>query len=360
MYIIHSVAHIELTVCLFFSDDPGWSKNAMGWNIVPDGLREMLRWISERYNNPLIFITENGSAEPEVEDSLSVLRDTARQSFLESHIGACADAINQHQVNLAGYFAWSFMDNFEWQYGYQRRFGICHVNYTTLLRTPRDSALWYRDHIERTEQEYSNDYDNEFVRRKPRRTHKANRELKTATNMEVHSMRRRPDQLPAKVLIGYGSDCDAVRQAVHDGVNIVIWSFVDVAQVDFATYRSTSNHFRNRALEVQDLQSVYTIATSLNLTAVRSLIYDLYMSGYGDVLHFASVGGWNGAHIDTNITPSQWYGVFTEVVGDIFDGIDWDLEGNDVLSSPYNFFTLECLTHMGMISQLAKQGMFCL
>ena len=117
----------------------------MGWNVVPDGLREMLLWISERYNNPLIYITENGSAEPELEDSQSVLRDETRQSFLETHIGACADAINQHNVNLAGYFAWSFLDNFEWQEGYEKKFGIVYIdrNDPHLKRIPKDSAKWY-------------------------------------------------------------------------------------------------------------------------------------------------------------------------------------------------------------------------
>jgi Glycosyl hydrolase family 1 len=334
-------------------------KNAMGWNVVPDGLREMLRWISERYNNPLIYITENGSAEPEVEDSQSVVHDERRRAFLESHIGACADAINMHRVNLAGYFAWSFLDNFEWQYGYQRRFGICHVNFTTQQRTPRDSALWYRNHIQLHEHNDSIDHGNLLKGRHTHdRSHGKGRLLKMSTNREPSANRIRPTELPKKVLIGYGSDCNAVRRAVHDGVNIVVWSFIDVVRIDIATDASASNQFRTLVLENEDIQSIYSISTSLNLTDVRSLIVELYTSGYGDVLHFASVGGWNGAHIDTKISPSQWYKVFTEIVGDIFDGIDWDLEGNDILRSPYNFFTLECLNHMGMISQLAKQGTF--
>ena len=328
----------------------------MGWNVVPDGLREMLRWISERYQNPLVYITENGSAEPEVEDAPSVLRDEARRLFLETHIGACAEAIHQHGVNLAGYFAWSFMDNFEWQYGYQRRFGICHVNYTTQQRTPRDSALWYRDFIRRYEE--SLDQPN-GSRSSPRLSHGVNRSLEGTVRLDPESLRQRPSQLPTKVLIGYGSDCDAVRQAVYNGVNIVIWSFIDVVHVDIATYTpSASNQFRNLVLNSDDLRSGYTVSTTLNLTAVRILILDLSMSGYGDVLHFASVGGWNGAHISTDIPPSLWYKVFTENIGDIFDGIDWDLEGNDKLDSPYNFFDLECLSNMGSISQLFKNGTF--
>ena len=128
---------------LWDSDDPRWLKNDMGWNVVPDGLREMLRWIAERYSNPVIYITENGSAEVDSEEPELLLYDENRQKFIKSHIQASSDAIQNHGVNLKGYFAWSLLDNFEWQYGYQRRFGICHVNFTTLERSPRFSAMWY-------------------------------------------------------------------------------------------------------------------------------------------------------------------------------------------------------------------------
>ena len=232
------------------------------------------------------------------------------------------------------------------------------MNYTTQQRTPRDSALWYRDHIKLHQQSDSNENVNISEVRSPHhRPHGKSRLLVASTNMQPSSKRIRPTTLP-KVLIGYGSDCEAVRQAVHDGVNIVMWSFIDVVRTAISTDAAASIRFQSRLLKNNDLQSIYSISTTLNISAVKTLIFDLYTSGYGDVLHFASVGGWNSAHIDTKISPSQWYKVFTEIVGDMFDGIDWDLEGNDVLSSPYNFFTLDCLTHMGMISQLAKQGTF--
>ncbi|KAL3796202.1 hypothetical protein ACHAWO_010482 [Cyclotella atomus] len=128
------------------SDDPSWSKTDMGWNIVPDGAREMLLWLDKRYKHPLIFVTENGMAayEPDLEHSL---QDTSRRDYLEGYIRGFGQALSQ-DVNLGGYFAWSLMDNFEWEYGFSKRFGLVHVNYTTLVRTPKLSADWYRSTIE--------------------------------------------------------------------------------------------------------------------------------------------------------------------------------------------------------------------
>lgn len=118
----------------------------MGWNNVPEGLRHMLSWISNRYENPLIYITENGTAEKEVNVD-DALHDTKRQLYIESHLKAAADSIVKDQVHLGGYFLWTLMDNFEWQFGFQRRFGICWVDFNTLERTPKSSALWYKDTI---------------------------------------------------------------------------------------------------------------------------------------------------------------------------------------------------------------------
>lgn len=135
-------ADMEIT----FSSDPAWEKNDMGWDVVPDGIREMLLFISNRYNHPPIFVTENGTAEPE-DDAATAIADEKRREFYEGHLRACAQAMENGNVNLLGYFAWSLMDNFEWQYGYQRRFGICRVDYDTLERTPKSSGEWYRDTI---------------------------------------------------------------------------------------------------------------------------------------------------------------------------------------------------------------------
>lgn len=121
----------------------------MGWNIVPDGLRRMLNWISNRYDDhPIIYITENGSAEHEEDIGMTIQYDTKRQSYIEKHVIAISQAIQYDHINVGGYFVWSLLDNFEWQFGYQKRFGICFVNFTTLTRTPKWSALWYNKNIQ--------------------------------------------------------------------------------------------------------------------------------------------------------------------------------------------------------------------
>ena len=125
-----------------FSTRNNWLSNAMGWSVVPAGCREMLIWIAERYDNPIILMTENGSAELEP-DLDAALNDEARRHYIESYLRACAQAIEEG-VDLRGYFAWSFMDNFEWQFGYQRKFGLCHVDFDSLERTPKASAFWYQ------------------------------------------------------------------------------------------------------------------------------------------------------------------------------------------------------------------------
>jgi beta-galactosidase len=129
-----------------FSSDPSWRKNFMGWSTNPDGCRELLLWISNRYKGVTIVMTENGTSEDEP-DLATSLRDEGRRLYFEGYLRACAEAIALG-VNLAGYFAWSLMDNFEWEYGYTRRFGICHVDFETQVRTPKSSALWYSETIQ--------------------------------------------------------------------------------------------------------------------------------------------------------------------------------------------------------------------
>lgn len=299
----------------------------MGWNVVSDGMREMLLWIAKRYNNPLVFVTENGTAEPEP-DLETAQHDEKRRSYFENHLRSVAQAI-QSGVNVGGYFAWSLMDNFEWQFGYQRRFGLCRVDFETLQRTPKSSALWYKETI---------------------RDAGRSIDVGSSTNSRSLAVSSQEDSsnsvppLPRKLLVGYGSNCDRVRQAVHNGVNCVIWSFLDVV----AKHTEAYDGVRNSTKAV--------ISTSLNLTAIRDLVDELKRDGFDHVVHLASVGGWNGGHLDPSVSASLWYHTFKEEVGDLFHGIDWDLEGNDDLASPLNFFTLECLDKLGEISQMAKQG----
>ena len=116
----------------------------MGWPITPEGLTNMLvRWQKEFGSKlPQIFITENGCAYPDGPDASGKINDLRRISYLDKHLNALLDAIDQG-VNLGGYFQWSLLDNFEWSLGYQKRFGIVFVDYETQQRTPKESAHWY-------------------------------------------------------------------------------------------------------------------------------------------------------------------------------------------------------------------------
>ncbi|CAG4904361.1 GH1 family beta-glucosidase [Paraburkholderia gardini] len=117
----------------------------MDWEIYPQGLTDLLTQLNASYTLPPIYITENGCATKDVLDHGRV-RDIERIRFYDLHLTALSDAA-QKGVDIAGYFAWSLMDNFEWASGYDKRFGMVHVDYATQQRTPKDSAYWYRDVI---------------------------------------------------------------------------------------------------------------------------------------------------------------------------------------------------------------------
>ncbi|MEJ0002665.1 MAG: GH1 family beta-glucosidase [Pararobbsia sp.] len=117
----------------------GVERTQMGWEVYPQGLQELLVGFHKRYPNlPPIYITENGMAsDDQVVDGEVV--DHQRLSFLNRHLAA-VDAAAKAGVDIRGYFIWSLMDNFEWAFGYERRFGIVHVDYSTQQRTPKRSA----------------------------------------------------------------------------------------------------------------------------------------------------------------------------------------------------------------------------
>ncbi|MFP4353548.1 MAG: GH1 family beta-glucosidase [Phycisphaerae bacterium] len=117
----------------------------MGWPIVPRGLFEQLRWIDTEYDHPTIYITENGCACPDEPNAAGDrVHDPRRVEYLRDHFRAACDAIAAG-VDLRGYFVWSFIDNFEWAWGYSRRFGIVYCDYMTLKRIPKDSYYFCRD-----------------------------------------------------------------------------------------------------------------------------------------------------------------------------------------------------------------------
>lgn len=119
---------------------------AMGWEIYPPGLREILCWVHERYSPPAIYVTENGAAFNDSPDASRRVEDEDRRSFLRDYISECHRAL-EAGVPLRGYFAWSLLDNFEWAWGFSKRFGIVRVNYETQARTIKRSGEWYRQVI---------------------------------------------------------------------------------------------------------------------------------------------------------------------------------------------------------------------
>jgi beta-glucosidase len=127
--------------------DSGYEVTDMGWEVYPQGLTELLLRLHHDYPLPPMYIKENGAAFKDVRTGDRV-HDHQRREYIANHIAAVADAI-RHGVRMEGYMVWSLLDNFEWASGYEKRFGIVHVDYETQQRTLKDSALWYRDFIQR-------------------------------------------------------------------------------------------------------------------------------------------------------------------------------------------------------------------
>ena len=134
------------------SADNSWRPGASGlemtemdWEVYPEGLTELLLRIHRDYPAPPMYVTENGGAFKDVLEDGQV-HDLQRTNYLQRHIAAVAAAMRQG-VRMDGYMVWSLMDNFEWASGYEKRFGIVHVDYATQVRTLKDSALWYRDFL---------------------------------------------------------------------------------------------------------------------------------------------------------------------------------------------------------------------
>lgn len=117
----------------------------MGWEVYPEGLTELLVRLHQDYEIPPLYVTENGGAFKDVLVDGRV-HDTHRKDYIARHIAAVADAMTKG-VPMEGYMVWSLLDNFEWAFGYEKRFGIVHVDYETQKRTLKDSALWYRSFL---------------------------------------------------------------------------------------------------------------------------------------------------------------------------------------------------------------------
>ncbi len=123
----------------------GYPRQAMDWDMVPAGLYRQLSWVDANYDHPAIYITENGCA---CNDVLTPdgegCHDPLRIEYLRTHLRAAGRALSEG-VNLKGYFLWSFIDNFEWAFGYTKRLGIVYCDYTDGRRIVKDSGYYYRE-----------------------------------------------------------------------------------------------------------------------------------------------------------------------------------------------------------------------
>jgi beta-glucosidase len=132
-----------------FLEQPG-PYTAMGWNIDPSGLEDLLVALHTSYPELPLMVTENGAAFDDVvtedADGQQAVHDTDRIDYLRRHFTAAHRAL-ERGVDLRGYQVWSLLDNFEWGFGYSKRFGIVRVDYGSLERLPKDSAHWYAELI---------------------------------------------------------------------------------------------------------------------------------------------------------------------------------------------------------------------
>ncbi|MGB7447841.1 MAG: GH1 family beta-glucosidase [Ornithinimicrobium sp.] len=117
----------------------------MGWEVVPEGLRRLLVRLDTHYTGPAgtaLYVTENGAAYPDRPDDQGYVDDQDRIGYLRAHLEAVHAAV-EAGVDVRGYFLWSLMDNYEWAFGYSKRFGMVRIDYESGTRTPKASATWY-------------------------------------------------------------------------------------------------------------------------------------------------------------------------------------------------------------------------
>jgi beta-glucosidase len=124
----------------------GAPTTAMGWEIDPDGLVHTLRMVADGYPATPLYVTENGAAFDDKVGPDGEVDDPERVDYYAAHLRACHEAI-EAGIPLRGYFAWSLLDNFEWAYGYEKRFGLVYIDYPSQQRIPKSSARFYADVI---------------------------------------------------------------------------------------------------------------------------------------------------------------------------------------------------------------------
>jgi len=123
---------------------PEIKQTIKGWEINPEMFYKQLLELKEKYGNPDIYVTENGCASTEKLDSMGKILDLDRIEYFRGYLLQARRAI-EDGVNLKGYFAWTLLDNFEWECGFTERFGIVHVDFKTQRRTPKDSYYFLKN-----------------------------------------------------------------------------------------------------------------------------------------------------------------------------------------------------------------------
>jgi len=122
---------------------PPGEYSALGWEVYPDGLREILVRLHRDYRPAALFVAENGAAFEDAPDASGRVADEARRRYVEAHLGACRAALAEG-VPLTGYFVWTLVDNFEWAEGYAARFGLVRMARPGDDRVVKASGEWYR------------------------------------------------------------------------------------------------------------------------------------------------------------------------------------------------------------------------
>jgi beta-glucosidase len=119
-------------------------RTEMGWEVYPQGLTDLLVRLHTDYGGLVMYITENGAAYRDELTPDGRVHDPERIAYLREHFLAAHRALSRG-VDVRGYYVWSFMDNFEWSFGYSKRFGVVYIDYATQQRIPKDSAYWLRE-----------------------------------------------------------------------------------------------------------------------------------------------------------------------------------------------------------------------
>lgn len=169
--------------------------------------------------------------------------------------------------------------------------------------------------------------------------------------------------LPKNVIVGYttskadtAKSLQKVTQAIQNGVNVVIWSFIQLTK----TTSSQMTEETTSKVSTTKLTLKPIIRGGPDLQKLEIYIKKLHQMGYDDTVHLAAFGGWNGPHLDTSFSAEEMYEAWKEYnVNGVLDGFDWDLEGEDNVQGPNNVFALDVLERMGEMSRLAKQGTEC-